>query len=169
MQVNTPYIECLGMEPLLIWNTHLKPSETIGRNCGKLMKLMLYKERNIASFQAHFFIYSLDSLGLLFFMFTPAKCGALRIIGPSKTGYFEDPNPATQVQTLPLEGPRSLGGWWLKAVELSAYLFNHQKTSTLSPARGSGGLASGWRIDGCCPKPWGFWPGILGLIRAMCW
>ena len=26
-----------------------------------------------------------------------------------KTGYFEDPNPAIQVQTLPLEGPRSLG------------------------------------------------------------
>jgi len=26
-----------------------------------------------------------------------------------KTGYFDDPNPATQVQTLPLEGPRSLG------------------------------------------------------------
>ena len=25
-----------------------------------------------------------------------------------KTGYFEDPNPAIQVQTLPLEGPRSL-------------------------------------------------------------
>ena len=25
------------------------------------------------------------------------------------TGYFEDPNPAIQVQTLPLEGPRSLG------------------------------------------------------------
>ena len=28
-----------------------------------------------------------------------------------KTGYFEDPTPAIQVQTLPLEGPRSLG--WL--------------------------------------------------------
>ena len=28
-----------------------------------------------------------------------------------KTGYFEDPNPAIQVQTLPLEGPRSLGHW----------------------------------------------------------
>ena len=26
-----------------------------------------------------------------------------------KTGYFEDPTPAIQVQTLPLEGPRSLG------------------------------------------------------------
>ena len=26
-----------------------------------------------------------------------------------KTGYFEDPNPVIQVQTLPLEGPRSLG------------------------------------------------------------
>ena len=26
-----------------------------------------------------------------------------------KTGYFEDPTPATHVQTLPLEGPRSLG------------------------------------------------------------
>ena len=26
-----------------------------------------------------------------------------------KTGYFEDPDPAIQVQTLPLEGPRSLG------------------------------------------------------------
>ena len=26
-----------------------------------------------------------------------------------KTGYFEEPNPAIQVQTLPLEGPRSLG------------------------------------------------------------
>ena len=26
-----------------------------------------------------------------------------------KTGYFEAPNPAIQVQTLPLEGPRSLG------------------------------------------------------------
>ena len=26
-----------------------------------------------------------------------------------KTGYFEDPTPATQVQNLPLEGPRSLG------------------------------------------------------------
>ena len=26
-----------------------------------------------------------------------------------KTGNFEDPNPAIQVQTLPLEGPRSLG------------------------------------------------------------
>ena len=25
-----------------------------------------------------------------------------------KTGYFEDPTPAIQVQTLPLEGPRSL-------------------------------------------------------------
>ena len=28
-----------------------------------------------------------------------------------KTGYFEDLIPAIQVQTLPLEGPRSLG-WW---------------------------------------------------------
>ena len=27
-----------------------------------------------------------------------------------KTGYFEDLTPAIQVQTLPLEGPRSLGG-----------------------------------------------------------
>ena len=26
-----------------------------------------------------------------------------------KTGYFEDPTPVIQVQTLPLEGPRSLG------------------------------------------------------------
>ena len=26
-----------------------------------------------------------------------------------KTGYFEGPTPAMQVQTLPLEGPRSLG------------------------------------------------------------
>ena len=26
-----------------------------------------------------------------------------------KTGYFEDPTPAIQVQTLPVEGPRSLG------------------------------------------------------------
>ena len=26
-----------------------------------------------------------------------------------KTAYFEDPNPAIQVQTLLLEGPRSLG------------------------------------------------------------
>ena len=26
-----------------------------------------------------------------------------------KTGYFEDPTPAIQVQTLPLEGPRALG------------------------------------------------------------
>ena len=26
-----------------------------------------------------------------------------------KTGYFEDPTPAMQIQTLPLEGPRSLG------------------------------------------------------------
>ena len=26
-----------------------------------------------------------------------------------ETGYFEDPTPAIQVQTLPLEGPRSLG------------------------------------------------------------
>ena len=26
-----------------------------------------------------------------------------------KTGYFEDPTPSIQVQTLPLEGPRSLG------------------------------------------------------------
>ena len=26
-----------------------------------------------------------------------------------KTGYFEDPTPAIQVQTLQLEGPRSLG------------------------------------------------------------
>ena len=26
-----------------------------------------------------------------------------------KTGFFEDPTPAVQVQTLPLEGPRSLG------------------------------------------------------------
>ena len=26
-----------------------------------------------------------------------------------KTGYFEDPTPAIQVQTLPLEGPRPLG------------------------------------------------------------
>ena len=26
-----------------------------------------------------------------------------------KTGYFEDPTPAIQVQTLPLEGPRFLG------------------------------------------------------------
>ena len=26
-----------------------------------------------------------------------------------KTGYFEDPTPAIQVQNLPLEGPRSLG------------------------------------------------------------
>ena len=26
-----------------------------------------------------------------------------------KTAYFEDPTPAIQVQTLPLEGPRSLG------------------------------------------------------------
>ena len=26
-----------------------------------------------------------------------------------KTGYFEDPTPAIQVQILPLEGPRSLG------------------------------------------------------------
>ena len=26
-----------------------------------------------------------------------------------RTDYFEDPNPAKQVQTLPLEGPRSLG------------------------------------------------------------
>ena len=26
-----------------------------------------------------------------------------------KTSYFEDPTPAIQVQTLPLEGPRSLG------------------------------------------------------------
>ena len=26
-----------------------------------------------------------------------------------KTGFFEDPTPAIQVQTLPLEGPRSLG------------------------------------------------------------
>ena len=26
-----------------------------------------------------------------------------------KTGCFEDPTPAIQVQTLPLEGPRSLG------------------------------------------------------------
>ncbi len=26
-----------------------------------------------------------------------------------KTGYFEEPTPAIQVQTLPLEGPRSLG------------------------------------------------------------
>ena len=26
-----------------------------------------------------------------------------------KTGYFEDPSPAIQVQTLRLEGPRSLG------------------------------------------------------------
>ena len=25
------------------------------------------------------------------------------------SGYFEDPTPAIQVQTLPLEGPRSLG------------------------------------------------------------
>ena len=33
----------------------------------------------------------------------------LRIIGPLKTGYFEDPTPAMQVQTLPLEGSRSLG------------------------------------------------------------
>ena len=33
-----------------------------------------------------------------------------------KTGYFEDPTPAMQVQTLPLEGPRSLGyhNWWCK-------------------------------------------------------
>ena len=29
-----------------------------------------------------------------------------------KTGYFEDPNPAIQVQALPLEGPRSLGSLW---------------------------------------------------------
>ena len=28
---------------------------------------------------------------------------------PLKTGYFEDPTPTIQVQTLPLEGPRSLG------------------------------------------------------------
>ena len=34
---------------------------------------------------------------------------SLGTIGPSKPGYFEDPNPAIQVQTLPLEGPRSLG------------------------------------------------------------
>ena len=26
-----------------------------------------------------------------------------------ETGYFEDPTPAIQVQTLPLEGPRSFG------------------------------------------------------------
>ena len=29
--------------------------------------------------------------------------------GTLKTAYFEDPNLAIQVQTLPLEGPRSLG------------------------------------------------------------
>ena len=39
-------------------------------------------------------------------------CLTLRIIGPSKLAilcYFEDTTPAVQVQTLPLEGPRSLG------------------------------------------------------------
>ena len=35
--------------------------------------------------------------------------GSLRIIGPSKLAFLEDPTPAIQVQTLPLEGPRSLG------------------------------------------------------------
>ena len=36
-----------------------------------------------------------------------------------KTGYFEDHTPAIQVQTLPLEGPRSLG-WGVISLTLSA-------------------------------------------------
>ena len=42
------------------------------------------------------------------------EAAALFIVSPKdhwtlKTGYFEDPTPSIQVQTLPLEGPRSLG------------------------------------------------------------
>ncbi len=42
-----------------------------------------------------------------------------------KTGYFEDPTPAMQVQNLPLEGPRSLG----KGVSL-------QRSSSFCPRPG---------------------------------
>ena len=46
---------------------------------------------------------------------------SLRIIGPLKPGYFEDPTPAIQVQTLPLEGPSNFAHSWptLRALERS--------------------------------------------------
>ena len=43
-----------------------------------------------------------------------------------KTVYFEDPTPAIQVQTLPLEGPRSLGHMWFNATVLSPTWGSHK-------------------------------------------
>ena len=45
-----------------------------------------------------------------------------------KTGYFEDPTPAIQVQTLPLEGPRSLGYAHKKNRKLTTSVFSRTKT-----------------------------------------
>ena len=58
------------------------------------------------------FIYT--SLYLSKFVSAPKKMSLKKSSVPKdhwtlKTGYFEDPTPAIQVQTLPLEGPRSLG------------------------------------------------------------
>ena len=39
-----------------------------------------------------------------------------------KTGYFEEPTPAIQVQTLPLEGPRSLW-WWVFFCQVWLWFF----------------------------------------------
>ena len=46
-----------------------------------------------------------------------------------KTGYFEDPTPAIQVQTLPLEGPRSLG-----QVYIYIYMTDNSSHTTSFPA-----------------------------------
>ena len=62
-----------------------------------------------------------------------------------KTGYFEDPTPAIQVQTLPLEGPRSLGQnthtyFYLyieKNVKINIFINRATTTTTWNPVMAS--------------------------------
>ena len=72
-----------------------------------------------------------------------------------KTGYFEDPIPAIQIQTLPLEGPRSLGG--RKSTDVSIfedYLGNPliemmTECQALKTARESGSMLNFHKTSDC--------------------
>ena len=91
---------------------------------------------------------------------------SLRIIGPSKmikNGYFEDATPAIQVQTFPLEGPRSLG-LFVCETPLKIHILNLKKNHPMQKGTSSEPKLQFWGSMGI---PWGCFRGCIFLCKGI--
>ena len=152
------------------WNLNITPKWK-GKSSSKPPVLGLSFSRSIFGSVYCLFIHLSISLK---FVSAPKKMSLKKSSVPKdhwtlKTGYFEDPTPAIQVQTLPLEGPRSLRVFYFFRTILRCLVGMGRLLSVFRAEISLGGL----RRDLVCPcrydqqfseEKFGFWDCYLRYL-----